>query len=269
MRPHLCRVFSWIVTVLWSRKCVTCPRSVACLSLVFLVHHLPALSGSSWNLMPPGKRTPVLSLGTHLLQFLVITPFFIFRFRQPVAWWHPLPPTPTRGKSRSWPSERLPNSPFAVTRHQPFPLLDGKKHILWAYDRWLRGMAWRKHWLSHLLWVCLQLNVRLLTLISLSVSRGVIRLDIAGHQRHTEIGLLWLEVTALGPCDIVSIDLQWNSFIFCKIEWSPTTGIDVAFAMVFWRVKLFLLTHPQPISLILASGHILLGLPGMLISFVF
>ena len=130
-------------------------------------------------------------------------------------------------------------------------------------------MAWRKHWLSQLLWVCLQLNVRLLTLISLSVSGGVIRLDVAGHQRHAEMGLFWLEVTALGPCDIVSIDLQWNSFIFCKIECYPTTGIDVAFAMVFWRVKLFPLTHPQPISLILASGHIPLGLPGMLISFVF
>ena len=130
IRPHLCRVFSWIVTVLWSRKCVTCPRSVACLSLVFLVCHLPALSGSSWNLMPPGKRTPVLSLGTHLLQFLVITPFFIFRFHQPVAWWHPLPPTPICGKSRSWPSERLPRSPFGLSCHQPFPLLDGKKCIL-------------------------------------------------------------------------------------------------------------------------------------------
>ena len=141
--------------------------------------------------------------------------------------------------------------------------------FVWAYDRWLRGMAWRKHWLSQLLWVCLQLNVCLLTLISFSVSGGVIRLDIAGHQSQAEMGLLWLEVTALGPCDIFSIDLQWNSFIFYKIEWSPTTGIDVAFAMVFWRVKLFPLTHPQPISLILASGHIPLGLPGMLISFVF
>lgn len=93
-------------------------------------------------------------------------------------------------------------------------------------------------------------------LISPSASGGVIRLDIAGHQRHTEMGLLWLKVTAFGPCDIVSIDLQGNSFIFCKTEWSPPTGIDVVFAMVFWRVKLFPSTHPKLIPLILVSGHI-------------
>lgn len=134
-----------LLTVLWSRKCVTCPRSVACLSLVFLVCHLPALSGSSWNLMPPGRRTPVLSLGIHLLQFLVTTPFFTFRFHQPVAWWHPLPPTPICGKSRSWPSERLPSSPFGLSRHQPFPLFYGKKthplseSMIDGSEAWLGG----------------------------------------------------------------------------------------------------------------------------------
>lgn len=33
------------------------------------------------------------------------------------------------------------------------------------------------------------------------------------------------------------------------------TGIEVVFAMVFWRVKLFPLTRPKLIPLILVFGH--------------
>lgn len=44
--------------------------------------------------------------------------------------------------------------------------------------------------LSKLLWVCLQLNVLLLTLISLLVHGNIICLDITGHQCHSEMSLL-------------------------------------------------------------------------------
>jgi hypothetical protein len=47
------------------------------------------------------------------------------------------------------------------------------------------------------------------------------------------------------------------------------TAIDAVCAMVFGREKLFLLTHPKLIPLILVSGHIALRLPGMMTLFGF
>lgn len=46
------------------------------------------------------------------------------------------------------------------------------------------------------------------------------------------------------------------------------TGIDVVSPWFFGKVKLFPLTHPKLISLLLASGHIALRLPKMVIVIV-
>lgn len=53
------------------------------LSHVFLLHHLPVLSGSSWKLVPPGKRTPVLSIGRPSVS--VAAHYSLSRFHQAVS----------------------------------------------------------------------------------------------------------------------------------------------------------------------------------------
>lgn len=54
--------------------------------------------------------------------------------------WHPLPLTPTCGKSGVLALEQLPESPFGLSHHQCFPFLDrGKKaFFVWACDRLTR-----------------------------------------------------------------------------------------------------------------------------------
>lgn len=82
MTPGNCRIFSLMITELWPRDFVTCPRSH---NLLIQVVHSVCTSYQFTQAAPgtpvqSGVRTPVLSLGIHPFLFLLITPLFIFRF---------------------------------------------------------------------------------------------------------------------------------------------------------------------------------------------
>lgn len=181
--------------------------------------------------------------------------------------WHPLPLTPTCGKSGVLALEQLPESPFGLSHHQCFPFLDrGKKaFFVWACDR----------------------LTRLGRSAGFGTPVGVSPAECSSPDFDfslSEWGCnspwhCWPSAPRWNGPSLTRSDSPWplwhcfhrfamKQFYILQNRVISYNWHWCGFAIVFWRVKLFQLTHPKLIPLTLASGHVVLMLPGMMIVFV-